>query len=56
MENNATTVKHYFQGGYDCQFVKPLDEKYECAICLLCQKDPYQTVCGHRYKDFIKIF
>ena len=48
MENNLTTVKHYFQGGYDCQFVKPLDGKYECPICLLCQKDPYQTVCGHR--------
>ena len=41
--------KHYYQGGYDYQFVEPLDPKYECPICLLCQRDPYQTTCGHRY-------
>ena len=49
MEINTTNVKHYFQGGYDCQFVEPFDGKFECPICLLCQRDPYQTVCGHRW-------
>ena len=49
MEITTTNVKHYFQGGYDCQFVEPFDGKFECPICLLCQRDPYQTVCGHRW-------
>ncbi|GAB6029987.1 TNF receptor-associated factor 6 [Chamberlinius hualienensis] len=35
--------------GYDYEFVPPLDGKYECAICLMCQKDPIQTTCGHRF-------
>jgi len=49
MEITTTNVKHYFQGGYDCQFVEPFDGKFECPICLLCQRDPYQTACGHRF-------
>eukprot|EP00092_Neocalanus_flemingeri_P012024 GFUD01012961.1.p1 GENE.GFUD01012961.1~~GFUD01012961.1.p1 ORF type:complete len:456 (+),score=126.82 GFUD01012961.1:78-1445(+) len=40
---------HYYQGGYDCQFVEGLDPKHECPICLLCQRDPHQTSCGHRF-------
>ena len=41
--------KHYYQGGYDYNFVDDLDPKFECPICLLCQRDPHQTSCGHRF-------
>lgn len=41
--------RHYFQGGYDFDFVDDLDRKYECPICLLCQRNPHQTSCGHRF-------
>ena len=46
---NQVRAKHYYQGGYDHEFVEDLDPKYECPICLLCQRDPYQTSCGHRF-------
>ena len=45
---NTSVDRHYYQGGYDFQFLNPLDSRYECPICLLCQRDPVQTVCGHR--------
>ncbi|XP_013403469.1 TNF receptor-associated factor 6 isoform X2 [Lingula anatina] len=35
--------------GYDFDFCPPLDSKYECPICLMCLRDPYQTYCGHRF-------
>lgn len=42
------------QQGYDYEFLPPLDSKYECSICLLCQREPTQTTCGHRFcKDCI---
>jgi len=46
LKNSAA---HYYQGGYDLQFVSPVDTQYECPICLLCQRDPHQTSCGHRF-------
>jgi len=46
---NTSVDRHYYQGGYDYKFLHPLDSRYECPICLLCQRDPYQTVCGHRF-------
>jgi len=46
---NTSVDRHYYQGGYDFQFLNPLDSRYECPICLLCQRDPVQTVCGHRF-------
>ena len=41
--------RHYLQGGYDFEFQGGLDPKYECPICLSCQRDPHQTTCGHRF-------
>ena len=41
--------KHYYQGGYDYDFVDDLAAEFECPICLLCQRDPHQTSCGHRF-------
>ena len=38
------------QGGYDYDFVdfESHRSRFECPICLLCQRDPHQTSCGHR--------
>lgn len=36
-------------GGWDFNFVPSLDPKYECPICLMCLRDPWQTECGHRF-------
>lgn len=46
---SALSSQHYYQGGYDLDFVGGLDPKHECPICLLCQRDPHQTSCGHRF-------
>lgn len=35
--------------GYDAKFDPPLDKRLECPICLLAQRDPMQTPCGHRF-------
>ncbi|XP_069133693.1 TNF receptor-associated factor 6-like isoform X1 [Argopecten irradians] len=35
--------------GYDYDFVLPREDKYDCPICLLVLRDPYQTECGHRF-------
>ena len=40
--------EHYYQGGYHYTFVDD-PARFECAICLLVQRDPQQTVCGHRF-------
>ena len=40
--------KHYYQGGYEYDFIDE-PSRYECGICLLCQRDPHQTSCGHRF-------
>ena len=41
----------YLQGGYDYDFVdfESQRSRFECPICLLCQRDPHQTSCGHRF-------
>ncbi|XP_059170943.1 TNF receptor-associated factor 6-like [Physella acuta] len=35
--------------GYDYEFVPPLEQRYECPICLLILREPRQTKCGHRF-------
>ncbi|XP_043212115.1 TNF receptor-associated factor 6-like [Amphibalanus amphitrite] len=35
--------------GYDFEFDPPLEAKYECPICLMCQRDCVQTSCGHKF-------
>ena len=40
------------KGGWDLDFVGGLDQKHECPICLLCQREPHQTSCGHRFESF----
>lgn len=35
--------------GYDFEFVPPLEQRYECPICLLILREPRQTKCGHRF-------
>ena len=41
--------RHYYQGGYEYNFLEELPHQFECPICLLCQRDPHQTSCGHRF-------
>ncbi|XP_015777805.1 PREDICTED: TNF receptor-associated factor 6-like isoform X11 [Acropora digitifera] len=35
--------------GYNEYFDPPLENKYECPICLLGLREPVQTLCGHRF-------
>ncbi|CAL1543412.1 unnamed protein product [Lymnaea stagnalis] len=35
--------------GYDFEFVPPVEQRYECPICLLILREPRQTKCGHRF-------
>ena len=35
--------------GYDEYFDPPLEDKYECRICLLVLREPVVTLCGHRF-------
>ncbi|KAK6973152.1 TNF receptor-associated factor 6 [Biomphalaria glabrata] len=35
--------------GYDYEFVPPVEQRYECPICLLILREPRQTKCGHRF-------
>nr|ALJ01851.1 TRAF [Mizuhopecten yessoensis] len=37
------------EDGYDFEFVLPREDKYDCPICLLVLREPYQTECGHRF-------
>lgn len=36
-------------GGYDDEFVKEIDEDWQCGICQLPMREPIQTKCGHRF-------
>ncbi|XP_006124531.1 TNF receptor-associated factor 6 [Pelodiscus sinensis] len=35
--------------GYDVDFDPPLENKYECPICLMALREAVQTPCGHRF-------
>ncbi|KAL2093558.1 hypothetical protein ACEWY4_010870 [Coilia grayii] len=37
------------QQGYDADFDPPLENKYECPICLMALRIAVQTPCGHRF-------
>ena len=39
----AYQMTHYYQGGFDYDFVSEIDPIFECPICLLCTRDPYQV-------------
>lgn len=45
----AKVTGHDKLEGYECDFVLPLEAKYQCPICLQCLRDPYQTNCGHLF-------
>ncbi len=48
--SSSSSSRHYVQGGYDYEFAEEFDrDRFECPICLLCQNEPYQTSCGHRF-------
>jgi len=36
-------------GGYDDEFVKEIDEDWQCGICQLPMKEPVLTKCGHKF-------
>ncbi len=36
-------MTHYYQGGYDYDFISEIEGCFECPICLLCTRDPYQV-------------
>ena len=49
---NLMTMSHHFfflPGGYDYEFVDGPVDQFECPICLLCLRNPFQTSCGHRF-------
>ena len=39
---------HEVSGGFDANFVEPLEDKYTCPVCLLALRYPVQSTCGHR--------
>ena len=51
----SSTNSGDLKGGYDADFVMPLDDKNKCSICLLALRNPVQTQCGHRFcKDCLE--
>lgn len=38
-----------FEQGYDEDWVDPVPDVFECAICLFVLNKPIQTTCGHRF-------
>ena len=47
--NEPPFHENYRSEGYDEYFDPPLENKYECPICLLGLREPVQTLCGHRF-------
>nr|ABN04152.1 tumor necrosis factor receptor-associated factor 3 [Branchiostoma belcheri] len=40
------------EGGFDEEFVSPLDDRYRCPVCTFILREPRQTGCGHRYCNY----
>lgn len=36
-------------GGYDENFMNPVDDDLQCSICFLPLREPVLTRCGHRF-------
>ncbi|XP_062519856.1 uncharacterized protein LOC134194892 isoform X2 [Corticium candelabrum] len=41
------SVGAVLSGGFEVEFIDPLDKDYECPVCLLVLRNPLQTSCGH---------
>ncbi|XP_029935262.1 TNF receptor-associated factor 6 isoform X2 [Myripristis murdjan] len=47
--NNSSLQANAPLQGYDVEFDPPLENKYECPICLMALRNAIQTPCGHRF-------
>lgn len=42
-------TKDEFEQGFDEDWIDPVPDVYECAVCLMVLNKPVQTSCGHRF-------